>query len=381
MRDPDAQRRRVARAMRDLDVAAFLIDAVPRNGTASALASIAETTTPAYRAFLDAVRKRFGVAAFAPWDHRFVLNEIEKAIDARCSNVFQVERMEGVLRQTLQDFGFKDEALRLIYQSGPYAKPPFLETAAIHMLVTRRPGAAPFGKTDDVPPSAVCQITASDGLRSYRVLMHECGHAVHFRSIQSPYDSLRLVMDRWFKESIAKVFETIVGVQVWLTGQMGLDPKIAQELRELRSLQQVVVFRQNIVIALVEMLIPELPEAGLSEVLWSVLAKQILYPDLKELDAGLRDHERRMMFQENNALDAVLSDVTAAAIRKRLSTNLTAQSSASDGWYSSQGGSKLIPFIRAAGHNWKEAVERELGYPWDAKPIAEELETAIGRLS
>jgi len=194
----------------------------------------------------------------------------------------------------------------------------------------------------------------------------------------------RLDMDRWYKESLAKVFEAIVETQSWLTNQMGLDPKAAQELRGLRSLQQLFVIRQNIVAAQVEMLMSKLPEAGSPTVLWGVLAKQILYPDLKVLDVGLPDNASQMVFQANNALNSVLSDVAAATIRKRLSTKLTVQSAASDGWYSPQGGSKLIPFIQASGYDWRETVECELGPPWppwDAKPIAQELEDSIGGIS
>src|SRR6202035_3652233 len=152
----------------------------------------------------------------------------------------------------------------------------------------------------------------------------------------------------------------------------------------LRSLQQLFVIRQNIVAAQVEMLMSKLPEAGSPTVLWGVLAKQIFYPDLKVLDVGLPDNASQMVFQANNALNSVLSDVAAATIRKRLSTKLTVQSAASDGWYSPQGGSKLIPFIQASGYDWRETVECELGPPWppwDAKPIAQELEDSIGGIS
>jgi len=359
--------------MEKAEAATFIGQFVRRDPLAGVLVLVAALTHKPYGRFLEFVRTRHGITNFAPWDKQYVLHQIEVSLESVGAEAFKADKMEHVLRRTLDGLGFGDECANMTLQPGPFVEPVTLSAEAIHIILTRVPDVAPFGVTRDLYPRVICKVDVpGDGLRSYRVLLHECGHAIHFRTIKFTYQSLRLKMPVFYTEAIAKVFESLTELPNWLTEIAGMDVKDAREIRRLRSLQQIFVLRQNIVLALIEMMIAENPEtAEQLPVLWKILSKQILYPEAEDTEFGLTE-VTRLILHERSGCNSVLSEVLAAQIRGRISPNI------SDGWYSRESGKALVSYLEPGGSSdWQDVMRELTGTDLDGTLIAQELERGV----
>lgn len=245
------------------------------------LLPLANATDRAYVTFLDQVKARWNIADFAPWDGPFVMARIEESISDLTKAQFPLANVEQILPGSVRGLGFTEQADRLHIYRGNHIPPEEMMKGGIQILLTSHPEMPAFGQTQNLGSfgMAFSKINLwEDGLHSYRVLLHESGHALHFVSVRTRYESLRNAFPPFFTEGIAIFFEGLLVDDLWLQTYTGMNPSDRKELRRLLIMQRLFVLRENLAFALLTHTLHAL-QPDQYPVAEQLIGKRLLYPD------------------------------------------------------------------------------------------------------
>ena len=321
---------------------------------ATTLAKLSLATDDAYSTFLRLVETRFGIKDFAPWDAAYVRHKFEKELQ-NLSPLFPRANAENVLRESLRGMGFDEfEASLWIYTDrGPTTTE--MGRSGTHLLLTLDEAYEATGSTDDLLGAGVilCKVNLpDDGPHSIRLLLHECGHAVHFTSIQTEFPLLKRGIAPFFVEGIASAFEHTPFDPVWLQAHSSLDAAQALESQLAWAAQELYSFRENLAYALFEHLL-FVEDPPQSDLLWPGIAKRMLFPAC-EIEPSLPDYARRLMAYELSALSTVYRTWICHAVVSHVTEDGAAP------WYRPECRESLVGFMKSA-LDWRDTMRENLG--------------------
>jgi hypothetical protein len=215
---------------------------------------VAKSTLDAYRCFLNEVKSLFEIGQFGPWDTRYVKQKLNSSLTHECLGALKLGDMEAITRGTFHGLGYEQEVKDLVFHGRPFDDLTLLANGLTHIFAWTDSAVEPFGETiTGLYPTLLSKISLSgDGLESYQVLLHECGHLLHFRSVEAKYRILRFNMPVYFTGAVAKVVESLVETPEWLGEFGGISLASAIQIRKLRAMQRVLTLRENVVLGLLE---------------------------------------------------------------------------------------------------------------------------------
>ena len=275
------------------------------------LLPIIDATDAPYSVMLRQVSERWPIPDFAPWDAPWVMARIEESISAASQSAFRVDDAIAILRRSVREMGF-EELSASIYHYPARPQPAELWRRGIHIVTTRRPEQPQFGKTDWYGGPGIALVTINiweDGLSSYQVLFHECGHAIHLLSIRTKYDSLVTALPGFFMEAVAMFFAGALVDEGWLKLNSTLGEPDRRIFRHFSAMQRLFVLRENVAFALQTLLLRVVGRTGEYSEIEQLLAARILYPALREkaLLGHMYCYVPRWIRNETSAEDIVQS--------------------------------------------------------------------------
>lgn len=346
---------------------------------AQLLAALVSLSSEAYGFFLkEAAVYNDGSLEFAPWDSAYVLRKVDDEIKAEFDCHFPRGRLEIALRESLRAMGFSESDPKLFFvESREHIMRDGTIERGLHIVLQNDSSRIAFGSTQEFGAQlrvVIAEVNVvEDGYAGYRILFHECGHAMHFLNIVSRYPSLRMNMPVFFTEAIAKLFEALPLDAGWLAAQTSLSGPRVRRVRKLHAMKEIFFLRENVMFALSEMLMACGGTVADAQQVWQVLAATILYPACsdEDLTAAVMKYSRRVVNHPGSAMNLVLTACLAAQIRAHVA-------GAGGTIYIPTTRAAIEPFIRPGGSiDWQTVLMQAIGRPMDAVALAQELEQAL----
>jgi hypothetical protein len=242
---------------------------------------------------------------------------IDESFADATRNTLRVDDAINVLRQSVDAMGYRELAASIYHYPGR-PQPAELWRRGIHIKTTHLPERPQFGKTDWMGGPGIALVDVNlceNGLSSYQVLFHECGHAIHLLSIRTKYESLRKSLPGFFMEGIAMFFDGTVFDPAWLQAHTALAASDRERLRRFSAMQRLFVLRENVAFALQNLLLRLIGDAAEYQPIEQILAARILYPDIPEAALGhMAYYIPRWLRNETSAEDIVRSIWLAAQL-------------------------------------------------------------------
>ena len=153
-------------------------DGSPIEAAAIALGMTPDSIEGALRSILEAWRTSIGARPVEPWDYRFLVGEMDRAL----SPLIPRDRLREITESHLRSLGADPAALGIRFDIDPYEGRPALPVAfTISSDVARR-------RSDGSWQPATPWIFATyheGGLGNLEELVHEAGHALHYAAIRT----------------------------------------------------------------------------------------------------------------------------------------------------------------------------------------------------
>lgn len=305
---------------------------------------------------------------FAPWDAAMLPERIENVIRREFSEYFCTRPIQTKLRSTLRELNLEDANTSSYF----YFRQPTLRGLSrdgIHVIVTRDSESLETGETHDHTAigKLLCKAKIStSGFKSYRVLFHEYGHALHFNFLKSEYPSLRESFPVFYTEALATAFESMTSDPDWLETFTRLTPTQIMRLRRLRFCQEIYRLRENIAFSIIETAAYGDLEVNMDET-WCLVAKVLLYPSREafEINDFSRYHQRLVMYQ-GSAEDTAMTIAISAAMRRHLAV-------ANGGKFLSAAFRNSYEPFASNALDWNDLMRNGLGKEYDPFELGSDL--------
>jgi hypothetical protein len=350
------------------------------DSAAGLLVEVCLSTDEAYGIFLD-VSRQWRAEPFAPWDTKFVLNKMDGLLGGDDPSPYKVTRLRQDLARTLNDCGFKEEHDLLCFlfsykdprnADGQPSGKSWQSKPRIEFRISSDQALRQFGTTQHFPiwRSTLSKLNIwKDGFEAYRILFHECGHAIHFMNMKESRWLSRIAstIPSFYTEAVAQFFEFLPIDRGWMQTNTDLSDIEIDRKRVLQTLKKLYSLRENVAFALTELLIRTLI-VGFEDV-WPIMAQRHLHPGIDFNDLGnAREYLTRFLHHQNSAFNVVLSMCIASHIRAYVA------GAPGESVYHKTAKRKLSTFLRPNGVvHWQEVIKKASKRDFDATILGKEF--------